>query len=121
MEPTKTTAAAILAAGAMIAAAVYFKPMPGRYHMLKDELGIRLDTVTGSVDRCGQVAAAGVNPQADKPLPAHPAQPTSTQIDALRADPSLAPAFDEAFGAGSAVEALRSVKQRIDCAPFENW
>lgn len=53
MDPTKATAAAILAAGAMIAAAVYFKPLPGRY-VATDGTHFRLDTTTGALDRCGE-------------------------------------------------------------------
>jgi hypothetical protein len=55
----KTTAVAILAAGAMIAAAVYFKPMPGRYEVPQGTIAVRLDTATGKFDRCDRIDVNG--------------------------------------------------------------
>lgn len=114
-QAAKTTATAILAAGAMIAAAVYFKPMPGRYHMLKDDVGVRLDTATGTLDRCGRVASGGA-----ESLPGIPAD----KLRMFRLDPNgynVRENFDQAFGAGAADKALEGTRWSLDCARWEDW
>lgn len=114
MEASKTTAAAVLAAGAMIAAAVYFKPMPGRYHVLKDEVGVRLDTMTGTFERCGRIATGGVRSVVGIP---------DDEVRRLQFDPTnyRAEQFDEAHGKGAADKALAGTTVRLLCVAWEDW
>lgn len=106
--------AAILIAGAMIAAAVYFKPMPGRYAALDDKIGVRLDTTTGRYERCGQAAVGGRDSIDGIP---------ADKLRALRFDPTgfRADQFDEAFGQGAANKALAGTTLRVICTAWEDW
>ncbi|MGH8540686.1 MAG: hypothetical protein ACRETW_09290 [Stenotrophobium sp.] len=83
----------------MIAAAIYFKPMPGRYHNLDQMMGLRMDTASGKVERCGFVAVGGST--SIKGIP-------RDKLAMFRLDPNgnrQAEQFDEAFGKGAADKA----------------
>lgn len=122
MTESRATAAAVLAAGVLIAAAAYAGlheiALSQRYVPLdlQNATATRMNSLTGAIEFCGPAAVGGI--AAMKGVPDGSLE--LLRLNAYR-NPSMKHAFDEKYGAGAADKALEGTRRGLACATTDSW